>query len=90
MRRIFPRREPDHVIDPLVLDEPADDAAPTPAPMTMTTAEGVPYAAWDHETIVNLSRDAYDARRRALHIDGRTYTHVSDDLAGQWIYRVDR
>lgn len=89
MRRIFPRREPDPVIDPLILDEPADDAAPVETP-ALVTAEGVPYAMWDHETIVNLSTDGYDARRRTLHIDGRTYTHVSDDLAGQWIYRVDR
>ena len=54
------------------------------------TDEGVPYRSLDTETVLNLSADSYDARRRELHIDGRSYQHVSEDVAGQWIYRYDK
>lgn len=75
--------------------------APTPAPTPATrrpaavrptfTDEGVPYA-WqvgDPSHLVNLSRVQSEARRIALHVQGKTYYHVGEDAEGRWIYRLD-
>ena len=67
-------------------------SAPEPvsaAPPPRLTDEGVPYAAIDTTTIVTRATDAYDARRRELHIKGRAFAHVSEAADGAWIYRHD-
>ena len=53
------------------------------------TDEGIPFAYLDHETIVNLSGDWYDQRRRELHVAGKSFSHVAEAAAGR-VYRYDR
>ena len=63
-------------------------AVPTPR---LLTDEGVPFAWIDAIHLVNLAdstADAFNARRRELHVQGRTYSHVSED-GDQWVYRHD-
>lgn len=55
--------------------------------------EGVTVQAIDHEHLINLTdanADRINARRTALHVRQRTYQHVSENAAGQWVYRNDR
>lgn len=67
-------------VNRLTLDEPV----PTPI-----TDEGIPFAWIDTTTIVNHATDRYDARRRELHVGGRTFSHVSEH-GEAWVYRYDR
>lgn len=56
------------------------------------TDEGIVYSRVDHEHILNLTDPTFnrvDARRRELHVNGKTYSHVSE-TAGQWLYRCDK
>ena len=52
--------------------------------------EGIAYSVVDSVTIQNLSdtNDKLKAKRRELHVSGKTYSHVSES-AGQWVYRWD-
>ena len=96
MRRLFQRArtpetpteqaQPD-ALDADVISDEAVDAAPVEA--ECRTDEGVRYEVLDHETVVNLAADTYDAHRRELHIQGRAFTHVADTPSGAWIYRHD-
>ena len=52
--------------------------------------EGVPFDWIDSDTILNVSEDAYDAKRRELHVHGRAFQHVAEGPAGEWIYRCDK
>ena len=100
MRRLFQRaRTPEaQPPEPLQADErdadaisdEAMDAAPVAVEAECRTDEGVRYEVIDHETVINLAADTYDAHRRELHIHGRAFTHVSDTPSGAWIYRHDR
>ena len=99
MRRLFQRaRTPETQPEPAqpdaaqpdadaISDEAMDDA---PVEAECRTDEGVRYEVLDHETVINLAADTYDAHRRELHIQGRAFTHVSDTPSGAWIYRHDR
>ena len=85
--------------------KPASVDATPPVPRAMTpraappvvttptgtmTDEGVPYQSLDTSTVLNISTDRYDARRRELHIHGTPYQHVTENVVGQWIYRHDQ
>ena len=63
--------------------------APTPQPARPFTDEGIAYEAVDTVTVINRAVDRYDARRRELHIQGRSFAHVSEAADGAWIYRHD-
>ena len=52
--------------------------------------KGVPVEwAPDGEHLVNTSKDAGDAHRRALRVSGKLYAHVDEDAQGRWLYRHD-
>ena len=57
---------------------------------TVLTDEGVAYNRIDSETITNLSdtTDRQNAKRRELHVAGKTYSHVGE-VNSQWTYRHD-
>jgi len=79
-------------IDAAVNDPVAPAPAP-PAPADATDApdatdEGIPFAWVDAITIVNLSADWYDQRRRELHVGGRSFSHVAEAAQGR-LYRYD-
>lgn len=81
-------------------DAPPPDA---PLPVETTTVEvpavvtqtdqGIPYGDLGDRHIVNLSEGEpgtggyLNKRIRQLHVNGRPFTHVSEDADGHWIYR---
>lgn len=69
----------------------AEAVGAAPALGDVTSDEGMP-CAWlsaQYNLIVNLSTDAYDAKRRELHVNGRAFQHVAETSEGRWIYRYD-
>jgi len=69
-------------------DDPVVPAPAQPVPADATD-EGIPFAWVDAITIVNLSADWYDQRRRELHVGGRSFSHVAEAAQGR-LYRYDR
>ena len=73
--------------DPPIVDEPPEVAI---LPSHPKSDEGVAYDWLAHpDVIVNFATDAYDSRRRELHVEGRCFSHVEESLEGHWIYRHD-
>ena len=78
-------------------DPPVTTAGVTPdtpvvpaQPLSVLSDEGVRFNWLAYpDLIVNLATDAFDARRRELHISSRTFAHVAESLEGHWIYRCE-
>lgn len=69
-------------------DAPAKHAR-AERPKPTYSDEGVPFQWIDAHHFVNVSRITGDARRVSLHVNGKTYNHVSEDAEGRWVYRFD-
>lgn len=86
----FGRRSRKSPADPVVEDAaaPLDDDR-----VLAVTEEGVAVAVVDEIHLMNLTDptdNLVDARRVSLHLNGRTYHHVSETAPdGAWIYRLD-
>lgn len=63
-------------------------STPPTAPPSDATDEGIPFVWVDGQTILNVSGDWYDQRRRELHIGGRCYSQVDQTAQGR-VYRYD-
>lgn len=66
----------------------------SPPPLALSD-EGVTIDLLNATTLVNLTDpdpvtgDPLKARRRELHLHGRTFAHTAENGAGQWMYRHD-
>lgn len=69
------------------VDAPSFAAAAAPAPDEAVSDENVPIQVCADGSVINLSSNLYDARRRELHVQNVAVSHVAETVSGQWIYR---